>query len=124
MKRGLAVNPRTMNQLAWGVQRKGSPFNYVRPDIMRAPHDSMSTVWRLFEYLPKVDKYKKWTTRKSFFGHYIPASEPRFIPPGAFVHQSVVDRMAAVANYRPENFPERPEVVPMSAGWADGAGYG
>ncbi|ABE62786.1 conserved hypothetical protein [Nitrobacter hamburgensis X14] len=121
VKHGLAVDSRTVNQLAWGVQRKGSPFSYVRPDIMRDPHDSMSTVWRLVERLPKGDKYKEWATRKSFLGHYIPAGEPRFIPPEAFVHQSVLDRMAAVASYRPENFPETPKVVPMSAGQADGA---
>ena len=115
VKHGLAVDPRTVNQLAWGVQRKGSPFSYVPPDTMRDPHDSMSTVWRLLERFPKGDKYKEWSARKSYLGHYIPDAEPRFIPPEAFVHQSVVDRMAAVAGYRPENFPERPRVVPMSA---------
>ncbi|WP_019197732.1 DUF2235 domain-containing protein [Afipia birgiae] len=116
VKHGLAVDPRTVNQLAWGVQRKGSPFSYIRPDIMRDPHDSMSTVWRLLEGLPKGDRYKEWATRKSFLGHYIPGAEPRFIPPEAFVHQSVVDKMAAVPNYRPENFPKRHRVIPMSAG--------
>ena len=29
---GLAVDRRTVNQLAWGIQRKGSPFSYVAPD--------------------------------------------------------------------------------------------
>jgi uncharacterized protein (DUF2235 family) len=116
VKHGLAVDTRTVNQLAWGVQRKDSPFSYVQPDIMRDPHDSMSTGWRLLEWLPKADKYKDWTARKSFLGHYIPDSEPRFIPTGAFVHQSVVDKMDAVASYRPENFPQKPQVIPMSGG--------
>jgi uncharacterized protein (DUF2235 family) len=116
VKHGLAVDPRTVNKLAWGVQRRGSPFSYVRPDILRDPHDSMSIVWWLLEQFPKGDKYKEWTARKSFLGYYIPDAEPRFIPREAFIHQSVVDRMAAAASYRPENFPERPKVVPMSAG--------
>src|SRR6187551_1641428 len=49
---GLAVDPRTVNQLAWGVQRKGSPFSYVRPDIMRDPHESLTGAWRPLEWLP------------------------------------------------------------------------
>ncbi|QKD06522.1 DUF2235 domain-containing protein [Mesorhizobium loti] len=114
VKHGLAVDTKTVNQLAWGVQRKGSPFSYVRPDIMCDPHNSMSAGWRLLEWLPKADKYKDWTARKSFLGHYIPDAEPRFIPNGAFVHQSVVNKMDAIASYRPENFPVNPRIVPMS----------
>jgi len=116
VKHGLAVDPRTVNQLAWGVPRKGSPFSYVRPDIMRDPHDSMSTVWRLLEWLPKNDKYKEWPARRSVLGHYLPNAEPRFIPPGAFIHQSVIDRMAAVPSYTPENLPEKRSIVRSSSG--------
>ncbi len=39
VKCGLAVDRRTVNQLAWGIQRKGSPFSYVAPDFMREPHE-------------------------------------------------------------------------------------
>ena len=115
VKHGLAVDPRTVHQLAWGVPRKGSPFSYVRPDIMRDPHNSMSSIWRLLEWWPKRDKYKEWSARKSVLGHYLPKAEPRFIPPGAFIHQSVIDRMAAVPNYKPENLPEKRSIVEMSA---------
>lgn len=113
---GLAVDRRTVNQLAWGVQRKGSPFSYVPPDIMRAPHDSMTAAWRLLEWLPKSDKYKEWLDRKSVLGHYLPQAEPRVIPAGAFIHRSVIDRMAAVPAYRPVNFPAAHQVVDMSDG--------
>src|SRR3954471_634696 len=57
---GLAMDRRTINQLAWGIQRKASPFSYVPPDVTHAPHDSMSPAWRLLEYLPKSDRYKEW----------------------------------------------------------------
>ncbi len=80
---------------------------------MRDPHDSMSAVWRLLEWLPKSDKYKEWPARKSALGHYLPKAEPRVIPAGAFIHQSVVDRMAAVSSYRPEKFPETHKIVEM-----------
>jgi uncharacterized protein (DUF2235 family) len=115
-KCGLAVDQRTVNQLAWGVQRKDSPFSYVAPDILRAPHDSMTAPWRLLEYIPKADKYKQWPARKSFLGHYIPDAEPRPIPDDACVHESVVKRMQAVPGYRPVNLPTRYQTIPMATG--------
>ena len=116
VKHGLAVDPRTVNQLAWGVQRKGSPFSYVRPDFLQNPHNSMSAFWQVLEWLPKADKYKEWSARKSALGYYLPKAEPRLIPSGSFIHQSAVDRVAAVAGYRPENLPTNRNVVPMSIG--------
>jgi uncharacterized protein (DUF2235 family) len=113
---GLAVDRRTVNQLAWGIQRSGSPFSYVAPDIMCDPHDSMSLGWRFLEFLPKADKYREWDACKSFLGYYIPNAEPRFIEEGACIHASVVERMKAVPNYRPVNLPSRHEVIPMPAG--------
>jgi uncharacterized protein (DUF2235 family) len=116
VKCGLAVDRRTVNQLAWGRQRKGSPFSYVAPDFMHDPHDSMSAAWRVLEFLPKADKYKEWKARQSLLGHYIPDAEPRPIPEDAFIHESVVKRMQAVSNYPPVNMPSRHQVVPMLAG--------
>lgn len=114
VEHGLAVDTRTVNQLAWGVQRKGSPFSYVRPNELRDPHDSMSAAWRLLEWLPKKEKYKEWPHQKSVLGHYLPKAEPRVVPLDAFIHQSVIERMAKVPTYRPENFPTRYRVVEMS----------
>jgi uncharacterized protein (DUF2235 family) len=119
VKCGLAVDPRTVNQLACGVQRKGSPFSYVAPDFLRAPHNSMTAAWRLLEFIPKADAYKEWPERKSFLGHYIPNAEPRPIPPGANIHESVVKRMNAVAAYRPVNLPAQYETIPMELGRAE-----
>jgi hypothetical protein len=67
----------------------------------------------VLEWLPKSDKYKEWPERKSVLGHYLPQGEPRVIPPGALIHQSVMDRMKAVPNYRPVNMPDAYEVVDM-----------
>jgi uncharacterized protein (DUF2235 family) len=109
---GLTVDPRAVNQLAWGKQRKGSPFSYVAPGTSD-PHDSMTNVWRVLEWIPKADKYKECRTRRSFFGHYIPGAEPRSIPEDALVHESVVRQMQTVTNYRPANLPSRYEIIPM-----------
>ena len=40
-KCGLQVNQATVNQLAWGIQRKGSPFSYVVPDVRGDLHTSL-----------------------------------------------------------------------------------
>ena len=110
---GLAFNPQSIRQLAFGVQRRGSPFSYVAPDVTGELHDSMTAAWRLLEYFPKSDKYKEWPQRPSHLGFYIPDAEPRFIPDGAFVHESAVKRRDTVAGYEPINWPSSFETVPM-----------
>ncbi len=110
---GLAVIRQTVNHLAWGVPRKGSPFSYVAPDFKSKPHDSMTLPWRILEYIPKSDTYKEWPARNSRYGFYIPDAEPRPIPEEAFIHESVVRRMGAVPGYQPINLPARYQTVPM-----------
>jgi uncharacterized protein (DUF2235 family) len=116
VKCGLAVDRRTINQLAWGIQRKDSPFSYVKPDYMSETHDSLTWAWRPLEYIPKADKYKQWADRKSFLGHYIPDAEPRPIPDNAFIHESVADKLKQDPKYQPCNLPARTQVFPMTAG--------
>jgi uncharacterized protein (DUF2235 family) len=112
-KCGLTVNTQTVKQLAWGVQRKGSPFSYVEPDFRADAHNSMTMAWRVLEYLPKSDRYKEWPQRRSHFGFYIPDSEPRLIPDDAVIHESVEKRMNAGLGYQPVNFPKRYTTFPM-----------
>src|SRR5262249_29225172 len=106
VKCGLTANPSTVNQLAWGVPRKGSPFTYVEPHAAANMHNSMNLAWRLLECIPKRSKFREWQKRWSLLGLYIPGCEPRFIPDGAVIHQSVEDRMADRKDYRPVNLPE------------------
>lgn len=124
-KAGLNFNPSTVNQLAWGRERKNSPFKYVAPGYTGDAgqlHNSMSAAWRVLEYLPKSAKYKEWPERKVVLGFYIPDCEPRFIPEGAHVHESVLKRMEADANYRPVNLPKEFVTVAMPVEPAGGVG--
>ena len=66
-KCGLQVNQATVNQLAWGIQRKGSPFSYVVPDVRGDLHTSLKGAWWILEYLPKSASYKEWPARKVAF---------------------------------------------------------
>jgi uncharacterized protein (DUF2235 family) len=113
VKCGLRVNPATVNQLAWGIQRKGSPYSYVAPDVRGDLHTSLSGAWWLLEYLPKRAKYREWPARQTYFGYYIPDAEPRLIPDGAIIHESAVLRMEAMPSYRPVNLPKQYEKFPM-----------
>jgi uncharacterized protein (DUF2235 family) len=112
---GLAFNPASVNQLAWGVPRKGSPFHYVAPDPEGMLHDSLTPAWRALEVLPKSTTYREWPERKSWGGFYIPDGEPRLIPDGAHLRESVVRRMAGPTGYRPVNLPKDFVTVPMPA---------
>lgn len=120
---GLNFNPRTVNQLAWGIQRKNSPFQYVAPAFTGKAgvlHNSMSAAWRVLEFLPKRATYKEWPERKVHLGFYIPDCEPRLIPEGAHVHESVLKRMAIEPEYRPVNMPKDYVTVPMPVGPGSG----
>lgn len=109
----LEVNPRTVNQLAWGRSRRNSPFKYVAPDYKADIHNSMNFAWRTLEAFPKSDKYKEWPPRRSLLGHYIPCCEPRLIPEGAVIHESVVKRIEARSDYRPVNMPRTYKIFDM-----------
>ena len=113
VKSGLKVNQATVNQLAWGIQRKGSPDSYVAPDVRGDLHRSLSGAWWLLEYLPKKAKYREWPERQVHFGWYIPDGEPRLIPDGAVIHESALLRMDALPAYRPVNMPKQYEKFPM-----------
>ena len=113
MKCGLNFNTANINQLAWGIQRKSSPFSYVEPNIRGDLHNSLSGAWWLLEYLPKSAKYKEWPARTAHFGYYIPDAEPRLIPEGAVIHESAIERMNAMPSYRPVNMPAKYETFPM-----------
>ena len=107
------IQPANVNQLAWGIPRKNSPYSYVAPNPEAMLHNSLHGAWWLLEFIPKLAKYKEWPARQTYFGLYIPDAEPRPIPEGAFVHESVVKRMEKVREYRPVNLPAKYETWPM-----------
>lgn len=112
-KNGLQVNQRTVNALAWGRQRKNSPFSYVAPNAEALLHNSLRGAWWLLEFVPKAAKYQQWPARQVNLGFYIPDGEPRPIPEGAVIHESVLKRMEKVRDYRPVNLPAKYETWPM-----------
>jgi uncharacterized protein (DUF2235 family) len=112
-KFGLTLNEQSVNELAWGIQRKDSPLKQAAPHFTGMIHNSMAAAWHILERMPKSAKYKEWPERKTYFGFYIPDAEPRFIPEDALIHESVVKRMDALSDYRPINLPKRYGTFPM-----------
>lgn len=113
---GLRIRTRMLNHLVLGAERANerSRHDYVGPDHTAKVHTSLKNAWWLLEPIPKLAKWMEWR-RPSLLGLYIPWAEPRPIPEGASIHQSVIDRMAALPTYRPPNLPARYDIEPHSA---------
>jgi hypothetical protein len=77
-------------------------------------HVSLKGAWWILEFLPKRAKWKEWPERKAILGWYLPMGEPRPIPEGAIIHQSVVERQTKDPTYRPVNLSERYEIEEMT----------
>jgi len=115
IKFGLDINIRTRNRLALGQDDAGARDIFVRPDPQAKLHTSLTPAWRPLEWMPKRKKYVEWQRRLKFDGFYIPDAEPRpfkLIDPYTHseieetipsIHQSVLNRMEVIKDYRPVN---------------------
>ncbi|WP_050596223.1 DUF2235 domain-containing protein [Mesorhizobium sp. WSM1293] len=113
---GLQINSRMRERLVFGTGEGEGKMNFVGPSPLGTVHDSVTWGWKPLEWIPKSAKWREWK-RKSALGFYLPQAEPRMIErqePQPFVHQSVLDRKAAVSAYKPENFPVAFDVEPYS----------
>lgn len=87
----------------------GKPENskYVAPDPLAASHNTMTGAWPVLEFLPR--RKPKGSSRFSLFGITVPLFERRFIPDGAEIHGSVVERRDALGNWA-SNIPGNHEI--------------
>jgi uncharacterized protein (DUF2235 family) len=72
-------------------------------------HRSLGGWWWWPEVVPKLSRCGPTGKRRAAL--YIPFGEARFVPDGAFLHQSVVDRVNAGIGYSPRNLPARYSVA-------------
>ena len=102
------------NHLVLGRPREGGRHVYVAPDAQGPLHDSLTSAWKILEWLPKSAKWKEWE-RRELLGFYIPDGEPRVLADPSVkprIHQSVVDRKAQTSDYAPVNFPDEFDIEP------------
>lgn len=109
VKAGLRINKPNFRHLAFGEPSSLGKHEYVAPIPTGPMHRSLTGIWWLLEAIPKSVKYREWP-RRSLLGMYIPHSEPRLIPEGQPVDNSVKVRVASDAHYRPINLP--PSIMP------------
>lgn len=101
---GLATDTAMVNHIARGLPRKNARV-YTKPDPTKPLHRSLTLAWRPLEYFPKSAKLREWPQRRVLAGLYLPRGEPRAIPEGALIHQSVAERRSLIAGYQPINLP-------------------
>lgn len=81
-------------------------YEYPKPQPDAPDHNSMTGIWPIAEFIPKLQSKQEWSDRKSFLGYYIPNSEPRLIEPDAEIHPSVAERINSLPSYKPINLPD------------------
>lgn len=102
---GLRTSQAMARHLVDGQPLTGGKLSYAMPDAAAPLHQSLRGVWWLLEFIPKRVKWRRWPKRRSLAGLYLPLGEPRMIPDGSFIHESVVHRRDSLSSYRPENWP-------------------
>jgi uncharacterized protein (DUF2235 family) len=112
---GLEYDKKTVDEIVLGENPEKS---YVRLDSLGEPHDSMNLAWRVLEYLPRRVPETSWRRRGKTKGVYLPMADRRFIPEGATIHQSVLDReyrKTSNSPYVPPNLPTTFQTEPWSS---------
>ena len=96
---GLCYRSDLVNAIVLG-QREDR--DYVAPDPRAKRNDSMTTIWKPLEFLPRLKPED--SQRFSIFGWTLPLFEPRHIPEGSRIHKTVQERIEG-GKYDPPNLP-------------------
>lgn len=97
---GLRYKTRTVNRLVLG--KNG---DYVAPDPLAVPNNSMKGIWPPFEYLPRRKSKHFDSHASTFLGFYLPRRERRVIPADAQIHGSVHARRGTPSDFPQPNLP-------------------
>jgi uncharacterized protein (DUF2235 family) len=94
-------------------RKQMQPSKREAADIDAEMHDSMTTAWKIAEWLPRRVWGGTGTKRCWQIGAMPPMGtpRPRLIPNGALVHRSVEQRRLARIDYSPPNIPKNIHVV-------------
>lgn len=77
-------------------------------------HDSMTTAWKIAEWVPRLVWDRRKLKRVLRIGQMLPFGKPRsrYIATGALVHSSIVARLKGAPGYVPSNLPDQYGAVP------------
>ena len=82
-----------------------------KPNFMGKVHNSLTGAWWILEYFPR--KHLDMSVNPAVWRWKIPRGAPRYIAPGAIIHPSVRQRIAADPTYRPVNLPRENPPAPL-----------
>lgn len=83
---------------------------YAAPSPRATLHNSLTGAWTFLEWIP----LPRWNAAKERDELYTYHSQSRSIAEGSVVHQSVIDRMRDIPDYRPQNLTKAYTVEPYS----------
>lgn len=95
---GLAIDKDKVDRLVHGKSDR-----YVTPDALANINDSMSTGWRVLEWLPKRISRRERSKGRSLAGFYLPRAELRAVDSPPSLHPSVLVRLDKLPSYKPRN---------------------
>lgn len=98
---GLRIDKALLARMVGGYSAKNGQLVFCPKDTDGPIHLQPAGGWWSIEYLPKSAKLREWSRRRSIFGYYLPAGEPRPISNGECIHESVAVRMQG--DYAPLN---------------------
>lgn len=96
----------------------GADPAFVKPLASAVKHNSLTPAWWLGEFWPKWTKKlvsKPGEPVKFTGAPRLNLFRPRFVPEGACVHESVLNRKALVPDYKPRNLPSNFKIEPESS---------
>lgn len=102
---GLIFKPDEIDRIVRGIDAKAGGGKYAAPAPEGLLHDSLTLGWLPFEYVPRRARSSDNPAVRAKGGWYLPRGEPRFIPQGALIHDSVRLKRERDAGYRPPNLP-------------------
>jgi uncharacterized protein (DUF2235 family) len=82
---------------------------YVAPSAGGPPHESLTGLWWIPEFIPKPYRDPVANYEKRWMIH---AGRHRYVAAGAKIHASVFERMKLLQDYRPPNSPADHQCVP------------
>ncbi len=107
---GLVFRDKMVKRLVRGETpsntKPGSKRDYAKPSPTAKLHNSMIPAWIPLEYIPKRNRWHDDPAKREKRGFYLPLKERRYVPEGAIIHPSVLERHQLDPDYDPPNLPK------------------
>lgn len=105
VEKGLVIRDRLYKRLVLGQNPKNPKIIYTKPNPCAPVRNSMTLGWQLAEYLPLRPLFLRKGIES---GVVSPGGKQRFISNHATLHDSVIQRLEEIPDYRPKNLRDHP----------------